>query len=216
MITKTQLTLVLALTAVVLAVYLHIEELPFKVIWFKYVPSVVTPLGFILMAFDHVIWKWLPVALVKRPKLAGTWRGVLRSSQKDDESGMEIAPIDCFAAISQRYSTITVRLYTPASQSKSITSRILEDDDVFVLESTYLNTPPLKNQGHSRMHYGTMRLTIVRGDALVLRGPYWTDRGTVGELELVERTKKVVDGHEAAKKLFDEAVKPSTAKTVAS
>jgi len=79
----------------------------------------------------------------------------------------------------------------------------LEDDGVFVLESTYLNEPKLPKQDKSHMHYGAMRLNVARAKQLTLSGVYWTQRGSVGELSLLEQRTDIVDGFAEGKKLFE-------------
>lgn len=201
MITRLQLTVTLLLAALVLAVMLRFQGVPIDLTWFKYAFSAVGPVLGLMLVFEYLLWKWLPTIIVRRPHLAGTWRGVLRSTWKD-ESGATKPEIECFVVVSQTYSTISVRLYTVESQSKSITSRILSDDGVYVLESTYLNEPKLPKQDKSHMHYGAMRLNVARAKQPTLTGVYWTQRGSVGELSLVDHNDDIVDGFEAGKKLF--------------
>jgi hypothetical protein len=52
------------------------------------------------------------------------------------------------------------------------------------------------------MHHGSTALDLSGTPVKRLKGRYWTDRDTRGELDFTERSKKIVDDFEEASGLF--------------
>jgi hypothetical protein len=52
------------------------------------------------------------------------------------------------------------------------------------------------------MHHGSTSLDITGLPATRLRGRYWTDRESQGELDLTERKRATVDDYDEARALF--------------
>jgi len=63
----------------------------------------------------------------------------------------------------------------------------------------YFNTPSISVRDKSPIHFGGLLLEIQPGEKMVLKGNYWTDRGTKGTLRFDKRMKKMCDD-------FDDAV----------
>ena len=124
--------------------------------------------------------------LVNVPDLRGIWEGKLISQWVNPESGETSGPIPAYLAVRQTLSMIHVRLLTEESSSVLLSGKISrEPDGELVLIGTYRNTPRLARRGESPIHYGGLLLEIAgpsRGP-LHLRGEYWTDRRTQGELK---------------------------------
>ena len=74
------------------------------------------------------------------------------------------------------------------STSKSQAFNIYQDGEDWVLVYTYINEPKMLERGHSNIHYGTCVLEITDKDRLI--GKYYTDRKTVGEIELLSDNSK--------------------------
>lgn len=70
------------------------------------------------------------------------------------------------------------------------------------LDYIYLNRPDSKVEHRSRMHHGSASLDITGLPATRLKGRYWTDRDTKGELDFTERRQKTVDDFEQGSSLF--------------
>jgi hypothetical protein len=154
----------------------------------------------LLFAFDHWLWRIPLLARVLHcPLLRGTWRGQLRSTWKDSTTSQAIEPIDVFLVVRQTYSTISQRLMTKESSSRSLVASLeVSRDEVPTLSSMYQNMPDLLKQGRSRIHHGALMLEVQGNPANRLKGYYWTDRDTKGEVSLDARSKKVYTS-------FDEA-----------
>jgi hypothetical protein len=88
---------------------------------------------------------------------------------------------------------------TKESSSRSLVASLeVSRDEVPTLSSMYQNMPDLLKQGRSRIHHGALMLEVQGNPANRLKGYYWTDRDTKGEVSLDARSKKVYTS-------FDEA-----------
>lgn len=72
--------------------------------------------------------------------------------------------------------------------------RLADEDQVRQLVYSYASDPKPTVQGRSARHYGTAVLDILDGKPAKLKGVYWSDRKTTGELEFAfqnhERTRR--------------------------
>ena len=75
-------------------------------------------------------------------------------------------------------------------------------DGTASLDYMYLNRPDSRLEGRSRMHHGSTALDITGRPPTRLKGRYWTDRDTKGELDFTERRKHAADDYEQAAALF--------------
>src|SRR5258706_16475794 len=81
--------------------------------------------------FDRWLWRWGPIPLlVGRPVVRGTWRGTLRSTWMDPESGAQAKPIPLFLVLRQSYSKLDARLITEDSSSISLVSSMDSADEI--------------------------------------------------------------------------------------
>jgi hypothetical protein len=163
-------------------------------------PSLLKPLSlaisiayYLLVAFDRWLWRLPLVArLVHRPVLRGTWKGELESTWIDPSSGSRIDPVDVFLAVRQTYSSVSLRIMTSESSSRSLVASMdAPHDDVPRVSSTYQNIPRLLIQNRSRIHHGALMLDVEGVPPTRLAGFYWTDRDTKGEVLLRSRLPKV-------------------------
>lgn len=60
----------------------------------------------------------------------------------------------------------------------------------------------MRHEEISRMHHGSAAMEISGQPARRIKGRYWTDRGTKGELNFSSHNKKVADDFEEAVSLF--------------
>jgi len=172
---------------------------------------VITVLVISLAAFDIWLWRWriLQGWFVRRPHLWGTWRVQIVSNWIDPATGRGIEPIDAFLTIRQTYSSIKLRMITNESTGDLLTGELLEKDDgSFRLAGIYRNEPRISARGNSPIHYGAF-LIDVEGDATApgpLKGHYWTDRGTRGELHVGDRRRPATNSFAVASQLFGTVV----------
>lgn len=166
--------------------------------------------GFIKF-FDFYLWgTWVfqnPIAafiLGERPVVHGTWK--VRLISKFERDGKQIDPIECFMAIRQTFSGLSLRLMTDESSSITLSAKLqVSKDKPALVACLYQNVPKQAVRDHSTVHHGGMVLTVEGMPPGSLNGTYWTDRGTSGDIHLSERKDKVYDSFEAAAKVYGPA-----------
>jgi hypothetical protein len=160
--------------------------------FFKPMSFVVGVVGTTLAAWDRFVWRIPKLSAVHGiPDLNGTWVGELKSNWKDPTTGVSPGPIPIVIVIKQTYTAMTVATHTAESSSNSVAAGMhTEPDGRHAIVSLYRNEPRLSVQDRSRIHYGGVRLNLV-GSEDHLQGPYWSDRGTSGEIAVrfVSRTR---------------------------
>jgi len=151
-------------------------------------------------------WLWR-LSLIQRipgvPRsIRGTWKGALSSFWVDPATGKQPAPKDVYLVVQQTGSLVVVKLLTDESRSTSASANVSEVDGSFLLTYLYLNKPDMRVEHRSRIHHGSAVLDISGCPARRLKGRYWTDRDSKGELEFAERNKKLADDFAEAAGLF--------------
>ena len=127
------------------------------------------------------------------PDLNGTWKGTLQTSWKNPDTGEIPGPIDAYLVIKQSLFKVSCVQMTRESKSWSSSSAISIDPDnqIKVLDFVYSNNPRVGVHGRSNAHDGACSLEIINGETKKLKGKYWTDRNTKGEIELVFQDEKL-------------------------
>lgn len=148
------------------------------------------------VVFDLWIWKWPGVhKLVGRPRVDGTWGTTIRPHEKSQiPKGGSRGPIKSAVVIEQTFWTMSVRLLTAESSSMSEAASLRshgESREQRLLTYTYRNEPKQENRPRSTPHRGACEFTVVGRLPKRISGTYWTDRFTVGDmdLEFVDRRK---------------------------
>ena len=153
--------------------------------WLRFYSVAVLAAFALLIVWDRWLWR-LPLfknAVAVPPVLHGTWHGVLTSLWEDPSSERRPDPKDAYLVIRQTASRIAVRLYTDQGQSTSTLAQVQQDGGEAVLAYLYLSKPDLAFTNDSPMHHGCALLAITASPARRLRGRYWTDRNSRGELD---------------------------------
>jgi len=160
--------------------------------------------------FEVYIWKWnlLNPMLVKKPNINGTWKIVGISDWVNPSTNKINPPNEIYIAIKQNYSSIKIRIYTKNSESEQLISTIEKtSDDRFKLLSIYQNIPQKLFRNKSNIHYATFMLFINGSAEKVLKGSYWTDRSTSGEIYTLGYSSKYFHSFKEAENnlsLFEE------------
>ncbi|GGC97744.1 hypothetical protein [Enterococcus wangshanyuanii] len=139
----------------------------------------VTICSLVSVLFCSYLWKlkifksWF----VQIPNLNGTWEGTLIPTWEDSK------PIGITLKIKQSLFKISCVMTTDESKSESISCNYIidEDNQQNKLTYTYINIPKSVHRNRSAIHYGSVILEIEKN---TLRGSYWTDRKTIGDIEL--------------------------------
>lgn len=157
--------------------------------------------------WDFWVWR---LSFVQRipgvPRsIRGTWKGTLSSFWVDPVTGKSPDPKDAYLVVRQTGSWVVVKLLTDESRSTSALADVSEVDRSFVLTYLYLNKPDMRVEHRSRMHHGSSVFDISGCPARRLKGRYWTDRDSKGELEFSQRSKKLADDFAEAASFFGRA-----------
>jgi hypothetical protein len=150
------------------------------------------------IVFTKWLWKWplLQGWLVPFPNLNGVWEGRILSTWVAPGATGPMPPIPALLVIKQSFTSISCVMQTGEMKSHSFAAafRISDDDQVRQIIYSYFSDPNLTVQGRSPRHHGTAKLDIVDGRQPKLKGVYWSDRKTTGELEFtfksIERTAR--------------------------
>lgn len=155
--------------------------------FFRPLSFIVGLVGTLLALYNRYVWKWpLINKLHSRPLLMGTYKGKLHSSYINPETQEGIKPIETYIVILQTYSGIVIRQFTKESTSYTVSASINHEQhqEIQYITGLYRNEPTLSIQGRSPVHYGGLKLDIIGTNRKVrLKGSYWTDRKTIGDLE---------------------------------
>lgn len=152
-----------------------------------YLPSTAVLLA---IAWDLWVWKWpLMQRLSNRPLIRGTWETTIVPHAKSDiPVGGNRGPITAATVIEQSFWSLSVILLTEESQSHSTVAAITptngESKDRKELYYTYSNEPKMEHRPRSFVHRGTSHATVIGLRPADMEGTYWTDRLTMGSLQL--------------------------------
>lgn len=157
---------------------------------------VVTGLLLIGMWFEYKLWRVGSISkLVNRPDIRGTWEGELVSSYIDPKTREQVPPIECYLAVTQRFSYLQMRQMTKESESWLIADDTRKSDkgDGYQIVGVFTNKPGVEVRDRSQIHYGALLLDThgLSDRPTSLTGEYWTDRETKGKLTFERRVDKV-------------------------
>jgi hypothetical protein len=173
--------------------------------WLKFFSVAVFVATAALGLWDSVLWR---VPLIQKlpgvpPNLRGTWEGMLKTYWVDPDTGKSPAPKTVYLVIRQTASLVSVKLLTNESRSNSSFGTVRTIDHSSELIYMYLNRPDVGLQHRSRMHHGSTELDVSGKPATRLKGSYWTNRDSKGELDFTQRRRKLADDFDSAVVLFN-------------
>ncbi|MGA2381914.1 MAG: hypothetical protein ABSG61_00610 [Gemmatimonadales bacterium] len=199
--TQLQLSTLLFLAGVIWFVLLLVNGVAVELTWLKVLPTVASVLFVLVGSYERWLWK-LPLIrplLSKRPVLEGTWRATVRPQGREH--------LDAFMVVAQTYSSLRMRLLSAEAASEALSGTVAaKKDGGHQIAALYRSTPRLSVRKQSPIHFGAMLLEAHDDPVSVLIGHYWTDRRTMGELELRERHRTHASSFEDASRLFSAAV----------
>jgi hypothetical protein len=205
MLTEAQLTGLLLISALIWFFELAQKGIPLSINNIEPISTVVTILLILLKVFDKWLWKikiffpWF----VDRPNLQGTWKGTTLSNWENPNSE-KLKSIPSFLVIKQSYSSINSSLFTEESRSDLISGKInKKPDGTFQFIGVYLNYPDLLRRQKSSMHHGAFVLHFDGNPPSKLKGEYWTERNTSGELDFLERKNELIYDYSIATDRFN-------------
>jgi hypothetical protein len=172
--------------------------------WLKYFSAAVLVATIALGLWDTWLWR---LSLLQRlpgvPRcVRGTWKGTLTSFWIDPNTGRSPAPKTVYLIVRQSATLVSVTLVTDESRSTSTLGAVSTVDGGSMLTYLYLNRPDMRVEHRSRMHHGSTVLDISGSPSERLKGRYWTDRDSKGELDFTERVSKLAEDFDTATRLF--------------
>jgi hypothetical protein len=196
--------LVAAVVVIVFAVGIWASGDDVKAEWLRFFSAAVLVAATVLALWERVLWKWPAAQRMKSvPRnVGGTWKGTLTSYWVDPATGQPPPPKPAYLVVRQTASTVSAALLTDESRSRSSFGVVTILDGAASLDYMYLNRPDPSVEHRSRMHHGSTSLDITGRPATRLRGRYWTDRDSKGELDFTERRPNIVDDYDQARALF--------------
>ena len=190
--------------ALVYVVFLWSVGSPPELKWLRAYSLAVFIVIMLWAAWDRRLWRFACFQTMQfvPPSIAGTWKGELRSQWTDTDSKSGTPRKTVYLVVKQAFSSVSVVLLTDESQSEtcSVLAKVTKDDGLGYL---YLNEPEMNAQESSHMHRGAAMFRLSDTPVATLRGRYWTDRGTGGELIFKERRSKYAEDYEMAVRLFE-------------
>jgi hypothetical protein len=151
-------------------------------------------------------WLWRQPFMQGLPRVPrridGTWAGTLTSLWTDPATDRRPDVKRVFLVARQTASRVTVVLLTEESTSRSSIARLSRDEMGLSLAYMYSNRPESRVEHRSTMHNGSAFVEISGSPASQIRGRYWTDRYTRGELDLPERRMRAAASFREATALF--------------
>ncbi|MGH9436330.1 MAG: hypothetical protein ACRD4R_01285 [Candidatus Acidiferrales bacterium] len=157
----------------------------------------------VLLSIAFELWLWkLPFLhgwFVKRPVIDGTWKADLSSNWTDPATGASIPPVQGYMVVRQTFLSLSLRLLTEESSSYLVGTEIVcTVDGLYCVSGVYRNEPRYQERAHSPIHYGAVWLQVIDTPTRMLKGHYWTDRGTAGELTLSDKQRRKFQDYKTA------------------
>jgi hypothetical protein len=195
---------IVAIVIVVFVAGTWVQSGQFDLGWLKFFSAAVLVATVTLTIWDLWLWKTRLAQLVPgAPRyIVGTWQGTLTSFWVNPSTGMRPAPKTAYLVVRQTATLVSIKLLTDESRSSSTLAAISTVDGTSELTYLYLNRPDARFEDRSHMHHGSTALVLSGQPVHRLRGRYWTDRDTKGELDFTLRNRKIVDDFDEAGNLF--------------
>lgn len=163
----------------------------------KIIPKVVTIDAIIVGIFTKFLWKFRIFRgwLVPFPNLNGTWTGEIHSDWINPKNKKNISPIPVMLTIDQTFFHINFLMTTEEMKSHSYVEGFKIDKENQIKQVAYLYTskPRIVLDSRSLPSDGAIIFEIIEKPKMKLKGQYWTDRKTKGEILLSFYNKKMLE-----------------------
>lgn len=170
-------------------------DAPIDATWLKPAGYVMSGVVLLLVLFDTLLWRVLPLRVTKRPNIRGTWKAQLHYRWPADAPERSK---DCYILVRQTFSTISVRMFFDISSSESRSAAVeVSGDGQYSLWWTYLSMARQFDRDNPP-HRGAAEVAISVSGKVTLEGQYWTERSTAGRISTSAHSKKLWDSFEKA------------------
>lgn len=172
--------------------------------WLRFFSAAVLVATVVLGVWEHFLWHTTIAQTIPQvPRdIRGTWEGSLESLWTDPATGEPPPSKTVYLVVRQSASDVSVTLFSNESISRSSLATVTALGAGASLDYMYLNRPDSRFEYRSRMHHGSASLEISGKPAARLRGRYWTDRESRGELDFDRRNLTPVEDFNEARRLF--------------
>lgn len=192
--------IVIALAAALWFAIAYALDAPLDAKWLKPAGFVMSGVVLALLAFDVLLWRWLPLVVTKRPNIRGTWKAELHYQWPEDEPPKSK---DCYLVVHQTFSTVSAQMYFDISSSESRSADIRTQDRRRSLWWSYLSMA-YEFDNANPPHRGAAEVVISTVPKTILQGTYWTERKTKGSITTSGRSKKLYeDYHQASRGKYE-------------
>lgn len=179
--------------------------------WRAFSPAVGVAV-FLFGVFYKAAWRWEWLAKwMNRPVVHGIWKGELRSDFGAGGGRPLIVPI--YFVVRQTYLTLSVQSFTERQDGESRLEALLKNSKTEATRLCYVFELRKLYPGANSLTSGAGDLKLV-GEGRELRGTYWTNTPTHGELllKLISRDSNGIASFDDAQRKFCGALNGMTAK----
>ena len=165
--------------------------------FFSLIPKVVTCDLLLVLAFTKWGWKWNIFRgwLVPFPNLNGTWTGHIYSDWINPETIKGVASIPVMLTVHQSFFHINCKMMTGEMDSFSTSEGFNIDPERQIKQLAYIYTskPRISLNQRSLPHDGAIVFDIIEKPVRKLKGRYWTERKTIGEIILTHYSSNLLE-----------------------
>ncbi|WP_224788400.1 hypothetical protein [Pseudomonas fluorescens] len=169
-----------------------------------------TCITFLFGVFFKLAWRSPRIARwMRRPIVHGVWRGTLSSDFQ--QAGKSPLQIPIIFVIRQTYLTISIESFTKSQEGESKLEALIQNGRTEATRLCYVFELKRQYQGENKLTTGAGDLRLIN-DSKHLKGHYWTNSPTFGELqlELISRECSGVDCYEVAERKWPTTITQST------
>lgn len=195
---KAFISMLVIFSVLIWVLILYVTGTELKVSWeaLKHLPTVVSIDTVLWLLFIKWGWKYnvFQKWLVPFPCLEGTWEGTLQTTWINPETGNTSRLIPVILVIKQSFISISCVMYSQEMTSQSYAAEFLFDreNNLKKITYTYRSIPRATVRNRSVIHDGTVLLEVIATPFRVLRGEYWTNRKSTGEVDLKFKSKELM------------------------
>ncbi len=196
---KSSVYLLVIVSAVAWLILAWASKLDMSVVssFISLIPKVVTIDLILILVFTKWGWKltifrgWL----VPFPNLHGSWSGDIHSDWVNPETGEKVPPIPVLLSVNQSFFHINCKMMTGEMDSFSMAEgfNIEPEKQIKQLAYIYTSKPRISLNQRSIPHDGSIVFDIVEKPDQKLKGRYWTERKTTGEIILKFYSKDLLE-----------------------
>lgn len=158
----------------------------------------------LLWLWEMVFWRLSPVQRMRLAQrdIHGTWKRELVPLSNPEDGVVPADPKTVYLVVRQTATTVKAILLTDESKSVSSLASMTSEDGEASLDYLYAGSPDLRYRHRSPIHNGSCSLSITGAPAVRLKGSYWTDRNSSGELDFTQRVTSTAEDFNDAEALF--------------